>query len=176
VQIVVAGTKGNVSARTQYGCAKPVRMTINLDGHHNKRDKRWCAIPNQEMPVQSTWSVKSSGPWFTVNGKYSESVPRPEPVNVHGVCSIPCPSHIPALSLEDPCEERTILAEGESRDGLVNKDGHQVSTSVSLPTLLILTSFTRHDRRKTPCRKSHRSSPLRVPVMPKKLLRHLSSA
>jgi hypothetical protein len=118
--------------------------------------------------------MPTSRPQFTVDGKYSLAKRTGaraacQRVNlVSALCSI---THISALSLEDLCEERTILlAEGESIDGPINKDEHPVSTSVSFPTLLFLTSLLlvlTHDRPKVPCHKSHRSSHLRYPVMQK---------
>ncbi len=69
------------------------------------------------------------------------------------------------------CFNGTILfAGGESRDGPIHKDGSLVSTSVSLLTLLILTSLRTIDRRKYPVIRAIVGSPLRFPVMPKKIV------
>jgi hypothetical protein len=117
--------------------------------------------------------MPTSRPQFTVDGKYSlakRTGARAACQRVNLVSALCSVTHLrPFFSLEDVCEERTILlAEGESIDGPINKDEHPVSTSVSFPTLLFLTSLLlvlTHDRPKVPCHKSHRSPPLRYPVM-----------
>lgn len=107
---------------------------------------------HHESSCGSPSPASESRAQFTVNGKYSElgSVPRARAAvqskhtgSIEHRIVITSLSHISVSILS--CEEGTILlAEGETRDGPINKDSdeHPVSsTSVSLPILLILTSF-----------------------------------